>query len=153
MQQQCYHYRKANCCRVPTSLPSAKSRALGNKGIYQVLYKRHSDNVLTLGNYYVCRVLAYEHTVNFSFTVCLTRGTRQTSVLPSAGNLALGKESMFPPCDQTPCQRRADSVTELLFAECRDHGTRQSRVLPSVVSMALGKVFFCRVSVSWHSAN
>ena len=133
-------------CRVP------KVEHLATRA-YTECYTKDTRQRHDTRQYYVCRVLAQEHTVNFSFTVCLTRGTRQTSVLPSAGNLALGKESTFPPCDQTPCQRRADSVTELVFAECRDHGTRQSRVVPSVEFMALGKVFFCRVSVSWHSAN
>ena len=73
------HYRKPNCCRVP----SAKCRALGNDS--------------TLGKYYVCRVLAYEHmvklqfyrvlnsrhTANVGFAECCKSCTRQREHVPA----------------------------------------------------------------------
>ena len=74
---QHHHYRKTHVCRVPGSLPSAESRALGKATICRVPNNMHSAN-----NW---------HSVEYLFAECRPVGTRQRHTLPSAGQLTLGK--------------------------------------------------------------
>ena len=143
------HYRKTHVCRVPGSLPSAESQAIGKATICRVPNNMHSAN-----NW---------HSAEYHFAECRPVGTRQRHTLPSAGQLTLSKyrhvHRTHPQttvtvgaafvCRVPHSRHSANSVTcpahavatnvpifpqtlPLLFAECQLGNTRQKHASPSV---------------------
>ena len=55
--------------RQPRHIPSVIQKTLGN--------------ILTLGKFGFCRVVARKHTVNLAFAECLASGTRQRQHVPA----------------------------------------------------------------------
>ena len=123
------HYRKTRVCRVPGSLPSAESRALGKATICRVPNNMHSAN-----NW---------HSAEYLFAEYRPDGTRQRHTLPSAIQLTLGKERH---CTDRPQQttehNRRHRRRPLRAFVCRVptwwHSAKRS--LPSALQSTLGKL-------------
>jgi hypothetical protein len=118
------HYRNPSLCRVPASLPSAFSRALG-KDVFAESRTRQSP---ALGKELVYRVPDTRHRETlgkyfFAEWQTLSKdGARQRAV---SGRLQLTVVSL--------CRGpKAGTRQSRFFAECQISGTRQRRSLPSV---------------------
>ena len=86
-------------CRVPKVEHSA-TRA------YTECYPKNTRQHFDTRQIWLLPSAARKHTVNIMFAESFAPGTRQIWTLPSVAFIALGKDSMCPPCDPTPCQRR-----------------------------------------------
>ena len=74
------HHRKPHSCRVPSALPSVRTRALGKESLGRVPTSRHSANTrhTACRKFAECRPSAkIEHSAYFMFAECRWARTRQ----------------------------------------------------------------------------
>jgi hypothetical protein len=117
------HYRNSGLCRVPASLSSAFSRALGK----EIFAESHTRQSPALGKEIVYRVQDTRHreTLGKHFAERQTLGKDGARQRAVSGRLQLTTVSL--------CRGpKVDTRQSRFFAECEISGTRQRRSLPSV---------------------